>query len=55
MTEIEKDKLRDMSTRLLGMEMRLKMLADSIHTEMHKITMERNAIHNLTEVLKEED
>lgn len=55
MNEIEKDKLRDMSTRLLGMEMRLKSWIDFINIEMHKITMERNAIHNLTETKIQED
>ena len=53
MDENSKEKLREMSTRLLGMEMRLKTWIDSIHMEMHRITMERNAIHNLVETIKE--
>lgn len=55
MNEDDKEKLREMSTRLLGMEMRLKTWVDSIHMEMHKITMERNAIHNMVERVPEED
>lgn len=55
MTTDEKEKLRELSTRLLGMEMRLKTWVDAIHMEMHKITMERNVIHNLIETRQEHD